>query len=71
MLPADCYPLKIEAFRISDDSLAWERNVTLEEARGLMSLHIPGRDEVGDWVWIRLTYGDGEVMEAGKDRREA
>lgn len=62
-LPRHWFPVKLEILRTDNDEVVYEE--TVEAPETITMLHIPplGR-ELGVPVWVRVTYGDGKVVES-------
>lgn len=62
LLPADSYPITLEAFNTAGERV-WRR-VVVEPETGLAGLHVPPLAELHGPITMRLTFGDGQVETA-------
>ena len=58
--PPEKFPLTMRIFSGKTDEVVWSRTVTLDEARGLAKIEIPGFQNTEHYpVRVEITYADG------------
>lgn len=62
--PPEKFPILIEALHAETRQVVWQATVQKPQPGEIALLHIPPlRAKLGHWVYIRVTFGDGEVVE--------